>query len=65
MSLMMLFATTWAYHLVMPEKWRFLSERDRDAVQTILFTAIASSFATQLVKRWENHKLLPILTNQF
>lgn len=41
----------WAWHLVMPDRWRWLSAEDRDLLQTILLSGALSAAATAAAKK--------------
>lgn len=43
--------TVWAWHLVMPDRWRWLSAEDRDLLQTILLSGALSAAATAAAKK--------------
>jgi hypothetical protein len=47
-------AAIWVWHLASPDKWHFLSVEQLKDVQTVLLSAVGSSFATQAGKRWMN-----------
>ena len=46
----------WAWHLGAPEKLRFLTVEQRDDLQMVLFSAVGSSFVTNVSRRWLNPK---------
>ena len=46
-----------SWHLIAPESWRFLNPEQRDDLQMVLLSAVGSSFATVLSRRWLNPKL--------
>lgn len=41
----------WVWHLVAPDKWRWLSASELEKVQVLVFSGAASSLATVLGKR--------------
>lgn len=50
----LLFAGTlciWAWHLIAPDKFRWLSKEELDKLQVLVFSGAASSLATVIGKR--------------
>jgi hypothetical protein len=41
----------WLWHLVMPERWDFLTDPQRDKLETAFFAAVGSSALTDRAKR--------------
>jgi len=50
----LILAFIWVWHLATPDKWHFLSVEQLKDIQTVLLSAVGSSFATQAGKRWLN-----------
>jgi hypothetical protein len=48
----LILAVAWVFHLVTPDKWHFLSIEQRTDIQTVLLSALGSSFATTMAKKW-------------
>jgi hypothetical protein len=48
---MFIVGVIWLFHMVTPEKWHFLSDRQENDLKTILLTAIGSSFVTDRAQR--------------
>lgn len=56
-SVLLVMGLVLAWHLVAPEKWRFLNGDQRGDLEMALLSALGSSFATVLSKKWLNPKL--------
>jgi hypothetical protein len=50
----LILAFIWVWHLATPDKFHFLNVEQLKDIQTVLLSAIGSSFATQAGKRWFN-----------
>lgn len=48
------FFLIWAWHLIAPDKWRFLNVEERNDLQMVILSAVSSSFATEISRRWLN-----------
>jgi hypothetical protein len=50
----LILAAIWVWHLATPDRLHFLTVSQPTNIQTVLLSAVGSSFATQAGKRWLN-----------
>lgn len=51
-ALVGIFAVTWGWHIVMPDKWRWLDRDQVATLQSIIVSGVASSALTAYIRRY-------------